>query len=237
MMGQIGYGYGSEWHLLRWMGRHRSELDRQVLEHLGGKAKAIEWNDFKFAPGYKWPDKWPDRELLGMEFLEGTKHAKALPHWKEFWPHGSGIHNWDAVGWVVCKGGAKELLLVEAKAERKEIKSNCGATAKRSLEMIEAAFEETKSALNVKPERDWKNEYYQMTNRIAALWFLRKRKIPAHLLNIYFCGDIPKPGRESPRSEAEWKKVLKEQDKHIGLPRNHPLKDCMHKFFLPIALG
>ena len=32
----FGSGYGSEWHLLRWLGRHRQELDKRVLAATGG---------------------------------------------------------------------------------------------------------------------------------------------------------------------------------------------------------
>ena len=31
-MGKIGYTYGSEWHLLRYLGYHRNELNRQIEE-------------------------------------------------------------------------------------------------------------------------------------------------------------------------------------------------------------
>ena len=53
-MADIGCGYGSEWHLPRYMGRHRDLLDARVKELV--LAKAIRWLDFGFAPDQRWPD-------------------------------------------------------------------------------------------------------------------------------------------------------------------------------------
>ena len=46
-MGEMGLGYGSETHLLRFMGRHRDKLDELILEETG--SQSIHWLDFKFA--------------------------------------------------------------------------------------------------------------------------------------------------------------------------------------------
>ena len=43
-MADIGYGYGSEWHLLRFLGYHRNALDSPILRATGGQE--IEWLDF-----------------------------------------------------------------------------------------------------------------------------------------------------------------------------------------------
>lgn len=45
-MGEMGNGYGSECHLLRFMGRHRHLLDERILAVLGGDS--INWLDFGF---------------------------------------------------------------------------------------------------------------------------------------------------------------------------------------------
>ena len=90
-MAPIGYGYGSECHLLRWMGRHR---DQRVSAAVGKPCSMINWMDFKFNKR----KLWPDSELRGLEFLYDRPNLKAK--WQEFWPTGRGIHNWDAVGWI-----------------------------------------------------------------------------------------------------------------------------------------
>ena len=76
-MGRIGHGYGSEWHLLRYLGRHRDRLDKEVLAKVG--AKEVKWLDFPFKPNGKWQhEKWK-----GVDFLR-RKDVQAK--WSEFWP-------------------------------------------------------------------------------------------------------------------------------------------------------
>jgi hypothetical protein len=55
-MGKMGYGYGSECHLLRWMGRHRKAFDAAALHVIKREGPKIEWLDFEFKPGEMWPD-------------------------------------------------------------------------------------------------------------------------------------------------------------------------------------
>jgi hypothetical protein len=86
----------------------------------------------------------------------------------------------------------------------------------------------------VQSEIDWMKDYYQVTNRIAALYFLHEQEIPSHLLFIYFIGDLSGPGRNSPQSKGEWQQVLDVQDRQIGLPKGHLLENWIHKLFLKI---
>lgn len=232
-MGNIGYGYGSECHLLRWLGRHRMELDKRVLKAVNRGDEKVEWEDFRFAP-----DRiWQDAELKGLEFLDDIQFSKIQAAWKRFWPQGRGIHNWDAVGWIVLPNGERELLLVEAKAEANgELCSDCGATSQTSIERIRGSLDEVKCSLGVNSESDWMNGYYQAANRIAVLWFLHQHDLRSHLLNVYFTGDRRDDGGVCPKSETEWRKHLNRQDVQIGLPREHDLKPWMHSLFLPVAL-
>jgi hypothetical protein len=226
-MGQIGYGYGSECHLLRWMGRHRKAFDNAVLLAIGRVGSKIEWLDFKFKPG----GIWPDAELQGMEFL--AENEVLQKEWERFWPVGRGIHNWDSVGWV-SSDEIRELLLIEAKAHIEETKTSCQAKDPESIKKIKKAFEIVKNALGVPIEIDWMKDYYQVANRIAALHFLHQQKISSHLLFINFVGDLCGAGRSSPRSEREWQQVLDVQDRAIGLPKGHLLENWIHKLFLKI---
>ena len=226
-MSKIGHNYGSEYHLLRWMGRHRKTLDSAVLSKIGRVGDQIKWLDFGFNP----KGKWPDAEIQGMDFLKEDEGLQE--NWGSFWPVGAGIHNWDAVGWV-ASGEIQTLLLVEAKAHVAELKTNCNAKDEGSIEKIKKAFEITKTALGVPNRFDWMTNYYQVTNRIAALYFLHQHKIPAHLLFIYFIGDLCDSGRNSPQSEREWQVVLTLKDEYIGLPKHHLLEDWIHELFLRI---
>ncbi|HMK77360.1 MAG TPA: hypothetical protein VK568_14425 [Thermodesulfobacteriota bacterium] len=226
-MGKMGYGYGSECHLLRWMGRHRKAFDVAVLSSIKREGSRIERLDFEFKQG----EMWPDAELKGMDFL---KNKEALQKdWNEFWPVGRGIRNWDAVGWVSFDR-IEELLLVEAKAHIGEIKTDCQAKHPESIKKIEESLGKVKNALGVPSEIDWMKDYYQVTNRIAFLHFLHEQKIPSHLLFIYFIGDLCSAGRNSPQSEREWQPALETQKNHIGLPKGHSLENWIHELFLKI---
>jgi hypothetical protein len=109
MMGEIGYCYGSEWHLLRWLGRHRDELNKRVEAEIG--ADAVRWLDFHF-DARKQPQF--DREHEGLDFL--PEESPARQAWMRYWPQSGRQQNWDAVG-IATIQGADEWLLVEAKAQ------------------------------------------------------------------------------------------------------------------------
>jgi len=40
-MAELGYGYGSEFHLLRMLGRHRNSFDKKILDKLGYQGKRM----------------------------------------------------------------------------------------------------------------------------------------------------------------------------------------------------
>jgi hypothetical protein len=54
-MEQIALGYGSEFHLLRWLGSHRNEFDKRVKGLI--QVDNISWLDFDFDENNPIPDK------------------------------------------------------------------------------------------------------------------------------------------------------------------------------------
>lgn len=62
-MGQMAIGNGSEFHLLRWLGRHRNEFDERIKQEL--HTDNISWLDFDFDKEKTITDK----ELTGISFL------------------------------------------------------------------------------------------------------------------------------------------------------------------------
>ncbi len=234
-MGKIGYGYGSEFHLLRWMGRHRTEFNKHILEAIGKEGTDIDWLDFPFAGSVKSLDS----EWKGLDFLPNNLSVKK--DWSQYWPNGKGIQNWDLVG-RLNKPSKVEWVLVEAKAHIGEISSNCMATAKQSIRKISEAFDSVKKAAGVDAAQNWMSPYYQYTNRIAVLWFLHKHDIPARLLFIYFYGD-QRPSSPTkwqincPQRKEDWQDALRRQDKHVGLPKQQRLALHIHKLFMPVIGG
>lgn len=220
---KIGHGYGSEWHLLWYLARHRAELNARICAVAG--AESIEWLDF---PVTRHGDRLVDGEWKGLDFLANDSVKGA---WRTFWPQRAGVPNWDAVGRVRI-GGEDTWLLAEAKGHLAEIGSSCAAKPQGGLDTIRKALEATKMALGVDPSLDWLNGYYQSANRLATLHFLHTHAVRARLLFIYFTGDSVH-GRECPRGEDGWGDALVAQDQHLGLPKEHPLAAAVHKLFLP----
>jgi hypothetical protein len=68
-MAEMGDGYGSECHLLRYLGRHRDCFNDMVRSTIG--ADAVRWLDFHFDP----TKRWPDGERKGIDFLRADDPA------------------------------------------------------------------------------------------------------------------------------------------------------------------
>jgi hypothetical protein len=231
-MGKIGYGYGSEWHLLRYLGRHRDTLNQQIINSIGGDE--ISWLDFNFSNENK--NCLRDSEWNGLDFITDRD---VLRSWHAFWPTSGRAQNWDAVGKIKMTDGTEEWLLVEAKAHTHELKGNgCGASNARSIEKIERALEKTKAAFGAgsTPLENWLGSYYQYANRLAALYFLAEEcqpAVPARLLFIYFLGDKHK-GQDCPQSREEWEPVLNVMEDALGIDRETPLYEQVHHLFFDV---
>ncbi len=246
-MAEIGNGYGSECHLLRYLGRHRRKLDEAVLKEIGLHDKPewrIEWLDFGFD---RRKEKWYDAELKGLAFLKDSDYARVLEEWAKFWPESGNWHkqqNWDAVGRLCESGKCGDFLLVEAKAHTGELRSNgCQAKPEGGRAKIEKALTDTIRYVGAsKGVDEWMGAYYQYANRLAAIYFLneflKEKGIPpvaARLILIYFTGDKRDDGKECPAEEEGWKAALKRQGDHLGLADPHPLTKYIHKIYLPVT--
>ena len=223
-MAVIGAGYGSECHLLRYLGRHRRAFDARVGAALGGEV--VEWLDFHFDPG----QVWPDGERRGLDFIEDEALQKA---WAEWWPQGRGIHCWDAVA-RYRKNGETGWLLVEAKGNLEELASDCQAKPAGGRGQIEAALAEVKRALGVDASCDWLRGHYQHANRIATLHFLGWHGVAARLLYVYFSGDRT-PNRTCPADAAGWSTALAREQAHLGISADAPIRARIHALHLPVA--
>jgi hypothetical protein len=226
-MAEIGDGYGSECHLLRYLGRHRDCFNDMVRSIVG--ADAVRWLDFHFDS----TKRWLDGERKGVDFLPAD-HPASLA-WSRAWPQHGYPPNWDAVG-VATINGQDEWLLVEAKAHIGEMVSNCQAKEDGGLPAIRAILADLKRELGVAEEHDWLRHYYQFANRLAVLHLLVRNNAPARLLFIYFTGDKSREGISCPRSDAEWGQALLEQARWLGLEREHMLSNRVHKLFVPTLM-
>lgn len=159
---------------------------------------------------------------LGIDKLEVSLN--------EFWPRMG--PQWDALG----KSNNDIILLVESKANIPEIISSpTGAAAEKSIKKINNSLKETKKYINaVKKENnvDWSGYFYQYTNRIAHLYFLRVlNNISTYLINIYFINDKSVNG---PKNKEEWLGAIKVVKNYLGIKKNHKLSDYMIDLFIDL---
>ena len=223
-MSKIGYGYGSEWHLLRYLGYHRKVLSEKVIDLVyRGEDKSIEWFDFKFSGKNERLNR--DRELEGLEFLSDNK--KAMDKWETFWP--KRCQHWDAVG-RVDYGSHQEWLLVEAKAHIDEGKAPCRAE-EVSKDKITTALEKTRKEFGGnQPVDNWLGQYYQYANRLAVLYFLMKECNPpvkARIVFINFCGD-KREDAICPQNADEWNVALDRIRNSLGINAKVDLMKRVH---------
>lgn len=149
-------------------------------------------------------------EYRDQQFLDLLNVKMDIPL-KEFWP--SGGPQWDAL----AKTNSGKVFLVEAKSHIPELISSLRAENENSIRLIRESLEKTKEYLGAEQEVDWTDRYYQYTNRLAHLYFLRvTNKVPAFLVFVYFVNDIEQGG---PTSVAEWKESLKMLHSYLGLGR------------------
>lgn len=222
----MGLGYGSEFHLLRMLGRHRNSLNDKILTELNYRDKNIEWIDFKFDA----KQFIPDQEYVGIEFLKSLKDYSTIESkWKSFWPNKNKSQNWDAIGKI-----GDEWLLVEAKAHAEEINSNTHASVK-SKKKIQDKFKELHLKLSINTSNDWTQNYYQKANRILFLDFLKQNGINAKLVFIYFLNGYKQNGiQQGIEKVKEWQRVIDEQDNYLGISGNKMLKSMIINVFVDI---
>lgn len=221
---KLALGYGSEWHLLRILGRHRAKFTAELLRVTSGTS--IDWIDFDISP-----DEWAhyDSELKALSFLHNEQTQKA---YRTFWPQSGNPVNWDSVG-ILRRPNLNETILLEAKANIQEIKSSSGASG-ASMELIHKSIDRAMRDVSRKVDVEWTRNYYQFANRIAHLHFLQNQGHPARLVMLYFLGDTPDTSRTTPQTPDEWAEALAAQDEYLGIDYSKPLSKRIHKVFLDI---
>ncbi|WP_417353507.1 hypothetical protein [Flavobacterium alkalisoli] len=99
----------------------------------------------------------------------------------KFWPRRG--PQWDAL----AKTKTGKVILVEAKANKREIASSATKAKGKSKQLIIESLLEIKEFMQIKNDVDWSGKYYQYTNRLFHLFYLRiKCNKPVFLVNIYF---------------------------------------------------
>lgn len=179
IMAQIGYGYGSEFQLLRFLGHHRDLLEQSISKIIGNGT--FHWLDFGFSDPKK--SISGDEELMGLSFLQ--KYIEDEDAFRQmmnkYSSYGIGkLDSWQSWDAVFFHEGT--LYLVEAKAHVSELKSSCGATEKSKPAILRFMKDQLR---NCPVDDTWLNNNYQLANRLATAALIRNF-IPAKVLYIFF---------------------------------------------------
>ena len=176
-MAQIGYGYGSEFQLMRFLGHHRNLLEKTIRKFIGNTDGRFYWFDFDFADREKIISG--DSEMCGLSFLEKEilKISDVCDVVKKYAWNFDRWQYWDAV--FLLDG---VIYFVEAKAHKEEIKSgnkkHGGTHSKEILDFMKSQFSCA--------TEEWLKDYYQFANRLSTVSFLNRSGISCKLVNIYF---------------------------------------------------
>jgi hypothetical protein len=230
-MAEMGLGYGSEYQLLRFLGHHRNELNQMIRQQTRLKGELI-WLDFPRDTSAK-PRLSLDNEHKGISFLPQKNIFKSV--WNNYWT--GDTQNWDAVI-IHIENEEIEYVIVEAKANKEELKSDCKAKAGTQNEnKIRNAFLDTQQAFGIKNANCWLKEYYQLANRLAFINFLHSQNIKASLLNIYFIKGYVKRDLHTKElledksvSKNDWDKIIKDEYDYLGI--NNEAKKYISEIFV-----
>lgn len=215
---------GSQYQLQQYINSHESELNGPISNKLGIPIQSIEWKSPLASDSYK--------EFQDRQFLDALGIAEKLwPELRKFWPKGGPI--WDALAIYNGKNGSSGVILVEAKSHLGEMVSTCQAKAESSISLIQESMNRTKEWLEVTTVSDWMTPYYQYSNRLAHLYFLREKgDVQAWLVNVYFLDDpTHDPGMRT--DMQKWSNHLAKVSDQMGLDEIAENFKFVKEVFLP----
>jgi hypothetical protein len=163
-------------------------------------------------------------EYRDHDFIDVLELNREIKNLKNFWPVRG--PQWDAL--AATKN--KSVILVEAKANIPEVISPGTGAGVESKKLIVKSLEKAKADLGMINDVDWSGKYYQYTNRLTHLHYLREQGVSAYLINIYFVGDTSVNG---PKTIAEWEPALQEMYNYLGI-KPHKLNKYMADVFIDI---
>lgn len=225
-MAEMKLGYGSEYQLLRFLGHHRIELDKEIKKVLKTE-EAIYWFD------YPKSDKRlsQDSEWKGIDcFKNEANFSEIESAWKKFWPQSGNSINWDGI--FKC---GDTYYFVEAKAHKDEI-SPCKAKV-QSKKKIKTAFKKTIEWLDCTSDEDsWiESKNYQLANRLAFIYFCECNGIKARLVYINFINGYRAPAKKlSIANKEKWQEIWKKKYADLKLTEDK-LKNKLYHVYINCA--
>jgi hypothetical protein len=215
---------GSRKHMLDWLDSptFRAELN-ELLSPSGAVVEPADvWAPF----GSSQPEE-ARLETFGPRYLPEFSQWQKVRDWWLKHHRGANTPNWDLV--ATCSlGGRRGLVLLEAKANKAELKPEgkslgleASQRSKDNHEHIGAAIEAARAALlprwpTLAISRD---AHYQLSNRIAFAWRLASLGLPTVLVCLGFIGDAGMRDVGEPfASDKDWTEAFWKQAEGI-LPK------------------
>jgi len=207
-------GHGSLRDIQILVNRFPDMLTNNIKEKMVIKSSRIDWVSPLKDDNYS---EYRDSGFIEKLVIQDLKFSLGA-----FWPPRG--PQWDALG----IGNDNEYFLVEAKANIDEIVSPETRATGKSLELIKKSLDGLKKYLKVNNKIDWSGIFYQYTNRLAHLYFLRVlNELPANLIFVYFIGDDSVSG---PKSVEEWNAALTVMKRYLGLTTHKLAKYTVEVF-------
>ena len=214
---------GSQRWLQTLVNRYPELLNRELAPRLNTTPDTIRWcsplEDDKYAE--YWDGDFIDRLGINLERMP----------LKSFWPRSG--PRWDALG----NASRDQILLVEAKAHIAELNSGPTGAKGHSLSRIRKSLEATKLFISARSETDWSTCFYQYTNRLAHLYFLReKNKLDAFLVFLYFLNaeEMAATNTIVPETKEEWESAVLLLERLLGIPTRHKLSPYVIDVFINV---
>ncbi len=194
-------------------------LEAKIREKLTFSLEKIVWLSPKKEDDYA---EYRDEQFL-LKLCLDPKEIKLHTFWPPRGPQ------WDGLG----KTSLGEVFLLEAKANIPELVTSPTGAKKgsSSFRLIMKSLTETKRYLQSRSEANWASYFYQYGNRLAHLYYLRRKRIKAYLVFLYFAGDSTVNG---PKTEDEWKAALQIMKKYLGVDKAHRLSRYIADIFVNV---
>ena len=234
----MGYGYGSEFHLMRFLGHHRNLLNREIMKQIDHEGD-ICWIDFDFNDGINSISGDEEKKGLGfvkeLPFVSQEQYDSMYSEYHEYSIYGlDSWQNWDALFFI-----NETLYLVEAKAHVCEFISNQN-TRKSDTEILRFMSDMLNNR-GIIVDNEWLKQYYQLANRLATVSLLNKHGIKAKVLYIYFengfqrkeldSNDRVKLLEDDSSTRKEFEEAIDKEISKLGITYDQ-VKDIMTKVFI-----